>query len=187
MKTSSGPKVRLSCQMCHRRKIKCDKRSPCSNCSRCGFVCEVVERARLPRGRSQTSSLNRPSEQDPDLNDRIANLESIIRHLTDKADATSTSIIYNVAGTNFDSGSPESPLLGLSGRHSIDVVTTAATDLPLQSKSQGSVNNNDNEPENYIGRSFWEDLRNQVRTSQSSKIKSTQVRLLMIIMSTDIG
>lgn len=47
-----GPKAQLTCEMCKRRKIKCDKLRPCTACRNAGTICVPVERARLPRGRS---------------------------------------------------------------------------------------------------------------------------------------
>lgn len=47
-----GPKAQLTCEICKRRKIKCDKLRPCTACRNVGTVCVPVERARLPRGRS---------------------------------------------------------------------------------------------------------------------------------------
>lgn len=35
----SGRKIERSCNLCHRRKIRCDKKSPCSSCARGGFPC----------------------------------------------------------------------------------------------------------------------------------------------------
>lgn len=32
-------KVERSCILCHRRKIRCDKRSPCSTCTKTGVLC----------------------------------------------------------------------------------------------------------------------------------------------------
>ncbi|GKT65507.1 fungal specific transcription factor [Colletotrichum tofieldiae] len=34
-----GRKIERSCQLCHRRKIRCDKKQPCSSCVRGGFQC----------------------------------------------------------------------------------------------------------------------------------------------------
>lgn len=47
-----APPARLSCEFCQRRKIRCDKKVPCGTCERAGRQCEVIERARLARGRS---------------------------------------------------------------------------------------------------------------------------------------
>lgn len=45
--------TRLSCEACTRRKVKCDKTIPCTNCQSSGILCVPVERKRLPRGRSR--------------------------------------------------------------------------------------------------------------------------------------
>lgn len=36
---SRKPESARSCLACHRRKVRCDRGSPCTNCSRCGFTC----------------------------------------------------------------------------------------------------------------------------------------------------
>lgn len=45
--------TRLSCEACTKRKVKCDKLVPCTNCQTSGVLCVPVERRRLPRGRSR--------------------------------------------------------------------------------------------------------------------------------------
>ena len=42
----------LSCTNCRKRKVKCNKTSPCSACERSGLPCVFPNRARLPRGRT---------------------------------------------------------------------------------------------------------------------------------------
>ncbi|RJE24243.1 hypothetical protein PHISCL_03403 [Aspergillus sclerotialis] len=79
--SSSKPKVRLTCETCRQRKVKCDKLSPCTNCQRYGSVCIPVERARLPRGRSRKTA-DRPSGPVPELEARMKRLEGMLRDLT---------------------------------------------------------------------------------------------------------
>ena len=45
--------TRLSCEACTKRKVKCDKLIPCTNCQASGVLCVPVERRRRPRGRSR--------------------------------------------------------------------------------------------------------------------------------------
>ncbi|KAE8382501.1 hypothetical protein BDV26DRAFT_5613 [Aspergillus bertholletiae] len=58
----NGPRIqtastaRLSCEGCTKRKTKCDKLIPCTNCRNSGTLCIPVERKRLPRGRSRRSA-----------------------------------------------------------------------------------------------------------------------------------
>ncbi|KAJ5697626.1 hypothetical protein N7488_011310 [Penicillium malachiteum] len=44
----------LSCELCRKRKVKCDKLTPCTNCAASGTVCVPIYRTRLPRGRHAT-------------------------------------------------------------------------------------------------------------------------------------
>ncbi|PKX96376.1 C6 zinc finger domain protein [Aspergillus novofumigatus IBT 16806] len=70
--------VRLTCQACTRRKVKCDKKSPCTNCLKHGISCVAVERPRWPRGRSGKQAISR----EQDLSNRVAKLEQMIQNLT---------------------------------------------------------------------------------------------------------
>jgi hypothetical protein len=45
----------LSCTNCRKRKVKCNKTSPCSACDRSSLICIFPNRARLPRGRTSGS------------------------------------------------------------------------------------------------------------------------------------
>ena len=78
----SAPKARLTCEACRNRKVKCDKLSPCANCQRFGIVCEPIERARLPRGRSGRLVTGQPSGSEANLRDRVSKLEDVIRDMT---------------------------------------------------------------------------------------------------------
>ncbi|PLB55471.1 hypothetical protein P170DRAFT_422014 [Aspergillus steynii IBT 23096] len=88
--SSATPQIRLSCEMCRRRKIKCDKLDPCSNCERLRVTCVPVERARLPRGRSSRGAAEKRPNNDTRLKDRIARLEGLIRGIADHGDDETT-------------------------------------------------------------------------------------------------
>jgi hypothetical protein len=62
---------RLSCERCKRRKIRCDKRNPCSACDNSNTTCDFVQRARLPRGRNVKTKKSM-------LEERVARLESLL-------------------------------------------------------------------------------------------------------------
>ncbi|GES63577.1 C6 transcription factor [Aspergillus terreus] len=72
----SKPCVRLTCELCRQRKVKCDKLNPCTNCQRLGATCVPVERARLPRGRSKRPSNNPPGDESV-LRERVSRLEKL--------------------------------------------------------------------------------------------------------------
>lgn len=79
---SSAPRVRLTCEACRQRKVKCDKSSPCTSCQRLGLVCVPVERARLPRGR--TRKPERIVGSDKELSERVARLEKLLKKVANE-------------------------------------------------------------------------------------------------------
>ncbi|KAI9848572.1 MAG: hypothetical protein M1837_007241 [Sclerophora amabilis] len=62
-----------SCVTCRRRKVKCDKRSPCSNCSRANKPCTFPSPGRAPR--------RNPRSQDQELFARLHKLEGMVQEL----------------------------------------------------------------------------------------------------------
>ncbi|PTD11175.1 hypothetical protein HYE67_010251 [Fusarium culmorum] len=62
----------LSCILCQQRKKKCDKKTPCSNCTRLGAVCTPSKPA-TPRKR------RRPNQE---LLERLSRCEELLRHCT---------------------------------------------------------------------------------------------------------
>jgi hypothetical protein len=76
--------VRLSCERCRRRKTRCDKGTPCSNCNDAGISCTGIERARLPRGPS-----GKVKNKNMVLATRVARLENILRQLDGELETSS--------------------------------------------------------------------------------------------------
>lgn len=142
--STNKPKVRLSCETCRQRKVKCDKLNPCTNCQRLGTRCVPVERARLPRGRSGRPATERPGDQDANLKDRVAKLETIIRELARGGNQTSARAILAAA---VDEGSQAG---SSDGEHGDD-----------DDSQPGSVRT----PDTYLGSSFWASLLNEVSES----------------------
>lgn len=62
-----------SCVTCRRRKVRCNKRSPCSNCTKGGIDCVFPPPGRAPR------KSKRPP--DAELLSRLRRLEGVIDHL----------------------------------------------------------------------------------------------------------
>ena len=81
----SSSKGQSSCELCQRRKVRCDKGNPCSTCRRAGVKCEVPNRQRLPRGRNGGRR-----KGDTDLKARIAKLENLVSSLGGSASTDST-------------------------------------------------------------------------------------------------
>ncbi|KKK17177.1 hypothetical protein ARAM_002476 [Aspergillus rambellii] len=65
-----------SCITCRRRKVRCNKRTPCSNCAKAGVECIFPPPGRAPR------KSKRP--HDAELLSRLRRLEGVIEHLSEK-------------------------------------------------------------------------------------------------------
>jgi hypothetical protein len=61
-------KVERSCILCHRRKIRCDKRSPCATCTRTGVLCCYPAAAEQPVRRPRKTTI-------ADVAERLGQLE----------------------------------------------------------------------------------------------------------------
>ncbi|KAL2871069.1 putative C6 transcription factor [Aspergillus lucknowensis] len=61
-----------SCITCRRRKVRCDKRNPCSNCVKAGIECMFPPPGRAPR------KTKRPPAENAELLSRLRQLESIV-------------------------------------------------------------------------------------------------------------
>ena len=73
-RTPIGKSKTPSCNVCRRRKIKCDRADPCSNCVRCGSVCVSSVPSGAPRGRQGGRR-----RVDRELLDRMAKLEHLVK------------------------------------------------------------------------------------------------------------
>lgn len=70
-----------SCITCRKRKVKCDKKLPCSNCSKTAIECIYPGPGRAPR---------RPRKpQDTELLERLKKLEGLVKNLGHEDDETS--------------------------------------------------------------------------------------------------
>ena len=80
--TSNRPSTTPSCQLCRKRKVKCDRANPCLPCQRAGVECVYSVPARLPRGRQGGRR-----KKDSELLHRIAKLENLVKDLEGGDDA----------------------------------------------------------------------------------------------------
>jgi hypothetical protein len=69
-----------SCVTCRRRKVKCDKQAPCSNCSKAGSQCVFPAPGRAPR-RPRTGT-KVVSEREAELLKRLRRLEGVVEELS---------------------------------------------------------------------------------------------------------
>ena len=65
-----------SCVTCRRRKVKCDKKNPCTNCAKAGSVCVFPAPGRAPRRPRQGGKV--VSEREAELLKRLRRLEGVV-------------------------------------------------------------------------------------------------------------
>lgn len=71
-----------NCLTCRRRKIRCDRRSPCSHCSKGGLECTFPVSGRIPTRRYNPSSSTGSNEKQIELLNRVRRLESMVEVLS---------------------------------------------------------------------------------------------------------
>ncbi|PLB41214.1 uncharacterized protein BDW47DRAFT_115403 [Aspergillus candidus] len=142
--------VRLTCELCRQRKVKCDKLDPCTNCRRIGTACVPVQRARLPRGKSGRHSARGTPDEDETLRERVSRLEELVR----KA----------VSGGDAEPGSTERFSRTVRGQGEQSFSRAAGEG---ESSRNGTATNESTgeQPDRYLGVSFWAELLKQLKGS----------------------
>lgn len=99
--------IRLACQACQRKKIKCDRTFPCGQCTKSSLTCVLSARKQRVRHGAKRAV-------DGELRNRIAKLESLVKGLSgDPAAPVEKSNEANVTPpTRTNSLDVNSPVLG---------------------------------------------------------------------------
>ena len=74
-----------SCLLCHQRKIRCDKRSPCANCARADILCCYP-------GPDERSGRRLPKSTIADVSARVTRLERTITAISKNASHTDSNL-----------------------------------------------------------------------------------------------
>ncbi|RKK66537.1 hypothetical protein BFJ69_g15323 [Fusarium oxysporum] len=67
-----------SCVTCRRRKIRCDRKEPCNNCTKNKIDCHFPVTGRIPR---RTRDAKTPAQKQSELLSRLRRLESVVTEL----------------------------------------------------------------------------------------------------------
>lgn len=104
-----------SCVVCRSRKVRCDKRAPCSNCRRANIACVRPPTDRPPRWARHLDRLNsavsnlqasqEPEQVAEDVMERLHNLESLVQGLRVQLEQAKSAA--NSAEGSSGVGSPE--------------------------------------------------------------------------------
>jgi hypothetical protein len=155
----SAPRVRLTCEACRQRKVKCDKLSPCSSCQKLGLVCVPVERARLPRGRTRKAA-ERTAGSDKELSERVARLENLLKKVANERQHESqpASVVPESLWPYVKEDSATE-----ARKADFDNNTRQDQSEAARSGSLGAGHSRLPGPSTaYMGNSFWEDIMQQV-------------------------
>lgn len=146
--TNPDPQLQIrSCVTCRRRKVRCNRRHPCSNCVKAGIDC-IFPTRRAPR------KSRRPPESD--ILDRLRRLEGVVESLgaaaaADRPDAARTSPSQHPQGSTSTSRDPEGP-----NSDSWQGETSVREQI-------GRLVIDDGSRSRYVSNRFWAGLGDQVR------------------------
>ncbi|KLO85288.1 uncharacterized protein LW93_13892 [Fusarium fujikuroi] len=127
--TSGAPLLNpRSCVTCRRRRVRCDKTMPCSNCRRAQCDCIYPAPGRAPRQTrlAPTGTATGQSEREIDLLDRLRKLEGLVHEMSGQGAAS---------GNDMEVSNGESPLASEKNKSAKDVVQAATEKVKRESES----------------------------------------------------
>ncbi|KAK4984755.1 hypothetical protein LTR66_008389 [Elasticomyces elasticus] len=165
-----------SCVTCRKRKVKCDKLNPCSNCNKAHIECVFPAPGRAPRKARKSGDA-----KDAELLARLRRLEGVVKGMG--VDVPVEQGGMEIGETNANGHAKENPLRTGNGALDVDVATNAAgsangkreTAEEFQQRMQWAEYSQKGRLENkfgrlvvnegrsrYINNSFWANLSNEV-------------------------
>lgn len=151
-------KPQLSCNLCRRKKLRCDRQQPCYNCAGRGLSCIYAQNA------DNGAPLSSIGEPQPTLQDRLAYLERLVKVLMPGPSSQSSPNAVTTSGTSGDVTSArlhDNSLVDTSAdvRSECGSISATATELP------------------YIGDDHWaailesiSDLKHQVDRDEQTRM-----------------
>lgn len=142
---SSRPRIR-SCAVCHRRKVRCDKNLPCSQCIRSGFECSYSP-VGPPARRAKKTTIN-------DVASRISQMEKTIEAFKAGKDV---------------SPQPTAPASSVTSGNSVPTPASTATDAETRERVRGPREGlllNKGTSSHYVNEVLFSRVIEQVKTFQ---------------------
>lgn len=158
---SQAPNPR-SCITCRRRKVKCDKKQPCSNCARAKIECVFPGPGRMPR-----KSRKLP---DAELLERLRRLEGVVQSLNAQVEEHEQEAAERERDNNSRQGSLSGNCFSSSSRDSPSVVVDNSVE-GLESRFGRLVVEKGRS--RYINNSFWASLNNEVEDLKAVLIETS--------------
>ena len=132
----------LSCTHCRQRKIKCDKKHPCSPCSRSNLNCVFPERARHPKKKPTSSKA-----ANDELMRRLGRMEELIEKMKVEGKDVNGKTLVNEGSTSPDPS---------HSRHTSEARSPGSNGPDHAEDGMGK----------YIGTHFWRSLSSEVRANK---------------------
>ncbi|CAD6571186.1 MAG: hypothetical protein ASARMPRED_004233 [Alectoria sarmentosa] len=129
----------LSCSHCRQRKIKCDKKYPCSPCSRSNLNCVFPERARHPKKKSASSKAT-----NDELMRRLGRMEDLIEKMKVEGKDVGGKKLVEDGSTSSDAS---------QSRHTSEARSPGSNDPDHVEDGMSK----------YIGTHFWRSLSSEVQ------------------------
>ena len=189
----AAPKPKLrSCVVCRTRKVRCDKRSPCSNCRRANIPCVFPSTDRPPRWarrleRVANDAANRQASQavEPGVDQvmgRLHALEKLVKELNGQLEQARAAA-NTTNSTPSASRSPESSSQDRDGGIQYD--ETPVLNASNVQKQFGRLVLNDSNRSRYISSGFWSRVIDEVLQSSfkldSDRVADVSFRSLMVL------
>ncbi|KAJ5375029.1 Transcription factor [Penicillium concentricum] len=153
-----------SCVVCRSRKVRCDKRAPCSNCRRANIACVLPPTDRPPRWARHLDRLNNAvsklqASQEPqpvaeDLMEKLHNLEGLVQELRLQLEQAK-SVANSAAEGSSGVGSPE------SSAHDRQSNPSSISTANLQNKF-GRLVLQDSNRSRYVSSGFWSRVNDEL-------------------------
>lgn len=86
-------RIKVACEACRKRKVKCDGQHPCLTCSKTGSECIYKERSERQQKKTKKRKLNASTDDIMHLNSRLAKLEEMLVLLSEKMDLGNLSLV----------------------------------------------------------------------------------------------
>lgn len=146
-----------SCVVCRSRKVRCDKRAPCSNCRRAKIACIFPPTDRPPRwARRLDRSAPNPTRVDPiadGVMERLHKLETLVKDLSSQLERTNSAATSATGGSS-GVGSPEHSTHDRSQK-------PLASNENVQSRF-GRLVLQDSTKSRYVSSGFWSQVNDEV-------------------------
>ncbi|KAL4780880.1 fungal-specific transcription factor domain-containing protein [Aspergillus varians] len=150
-----------SCVTCRRRKVRCDKRSPCSNCVKAAIECIFPPPGRAPR------KMKRPPAENAELLTRLRQLENIVEAAITNTNTQATLSPPQQRSDRSSGDPPAQPQPSQEeGEGGCPVAAAAArAQLPSLEHEFGRLVIEDNRSR-YVSNRFWASLGDQIEELQ---------------------